>query len=49
MGEKGADSTGTGLGLYLCRQIVDSFDGSIRYEAPESGGATFRVAVPLVD
>jgi PAS domain S-box-containing protein len=49
MGEKGADSTGTGLGLYLCRQIVDSFDGSIQYEAPESGGATFRVAVPLAD
>jgi PAS domain S-box-containing protein len=49
MGEKGSDSTGTGLGLYLCRQIVDSFDGSIRYEAPESGGATFCVEVPLTE
>lgn len=49
MGEKGPDSTGTGLGLYLCRQIVDSFGGSIRYEASESGGATFCVEVPLAD
>jgi signal transduction histidine kinase len=29
-GEKGLDSHGTGLGLYLVKTLVDSYDGSIR-------------------
>lgn len=47
MGEKGIDSKGTGLGLYLCRQIVESFDGEIWHDPAGAEGATFRAAVPL--
>jgi len=49
MGEKGIDSEGTGLGLYLCRQIVESFDGEIGYDDDAAPGATFRVELPLAD
>jgi signal transduction histidine kinase len=38
---------GTGLGLALSRQIINSFNGSLEL-APSSGaGATFRIALPL--
>jgi signal transduction histidine kinase len=38
---------GTGLGLYITRQIVDAHAGSIRYEPTPGGGATFIVNLPL--
>ena len=38
---------GTGLGLYITRQIVDAHAGSIRYEPTPGGGATFIVRLPL--
>jgi signal transduction histidine kinase len=38
---------GTGLGLYICRGIVEAHGGRIRAESPGEGrGATFRFTLP---
>ena len=37
---------GNGLGLALCRQILDVCGGSIHVENREEGGCTFRVLLP---
>lgn len=38
---------GTGLGLFLSKQIIDHFQGKICYISPEGGGAEFAVELPL--
>ncbi|HEV2413068.1 MAG TPA: HAMP domain-containing sensor histidine kinase [Candidatus Saccharimonadales bacterium] len=38
--------TGTGLGLYLCKAIVESHGGSIWVRSEEGEGATFGVRLP---
>jgi signal transduction histidine kinase len=47
---RGRDSnvSGTGLGLYISRQILTAHDGEIHVEAGESGGATFTFSLPVV-
>jgi len=37
---------GTGLGLYICKQIVSGHGGQISYERNAAGGATFTVMLP---
>jgi K+-sensing histidine kinase KdpD len=39
--------TGMGLGLYICRRIVEDHGGRIWAEPTPSGGATFVIALPL--
>jgi two-component system sensor histidine kinase KdpD len=39
--------TGAGLGLAICRGIVDAHGGKIWVDAREGGGAVFRVQLPL--
>jgi signal transduction histidine kinase len=39
--------TGLGLGLYICRRIVEDHGGRIWVEPTPSGGATFVIALPL--
>ena len=40
---------GLGLGLPLCRTIVEAHGGTIRAEPRPGGGAVFVIQLPLVD
>ncbi|RPJ37362.1 MAG: ATP-binding protein [Planctomycetaceae bacterium] len=42
------ETYGYGLGLYLCRRLVEAMDGRIWVESEPGHGATFRFALPLV-
>ena len=39
--------TGLGLGLYICRRIVNAHGGRIWHEPTPGGGSTFRISLPL--
>jgi len=41
-------ASGSGLGLYLCKQIVDAHGGTIAFESQPEKGSTFQVRLPLV-
>ena len=38
---------GTGLGLYVCRQILADLGGSMRFETQEGQGTSFILTIPL--
>jgi PAS domain S-box-containing protein len=40
------DVPGTGIGLALCRRVVERLGGSIRVEPVEGPGTTFRIELP---
>ena len=46
-GEKGLDSPGAGIGLYLVRSLVEIYGGDVRIEDNEPKGAAFVVGLPL--
>ena len=41
-----APGQGTGLGLSLCRGIIDAHEGTLRLEPTPGGGATFVIELP---
>jgi two-component system sensor histidine kinase KdpD len=46
-GERESATPGVGLGLAICRAIVEAHGGTIRVERPPEGGAAFVFAIPL--
>ena len=44
-GEKGLESDGTGIGLYLVNTLVDNYGGDVRIEDTDPKGATFVVTL----
>ncbi len=38
---------GTGLGLYLCRELIERQCGRIWFESAEGEGSTFSMALPV--
>jgi PAS domain S-box-containing protein len=39
--------SGTGLGLYLCRELVERHEGRLWFESEEGAGSTFSLTLPL--
>ena len=48
-GEKGLESGGTGVGLYLVKTLVDRYGGDVWVEDNEPTGSVFVVELPLAD
>jgi K+-sensing histidine kinase KdpD len=42
----GAESTSSGIGLAICRAMIEAHGGTIRVEAPAGGGARFVFTLP---
>ncbi len=40
------DGSGTGLGLYLCRKIINSYEGELRVYDAETSGTCFEIILP---
>jgi signal transduction histidine kinase len=45
----GAKPTGTGLGLFLTKHLVETHGGTIRVGSGASGGAVFTFTLPIAD
>ena len=38
---------GTGIGLAICKQIVDKYEGTIQFKSIENVGTTFILSFPM--
>lgn len=46
MGERGPDSDGNGMGLFLARTVIERLDGRIWFEDDDSSGSTIAFEIP---
>ena len=46
---RGLDKNGVGLGLYICKTIIDAHGERIHAESPNENGAEFWFTLPLAD
>jgi signal transduction histidine kinase len=44
---QGTNESGIGLGLFICRRIVEAHDGRIWVDAAPTGGSVFTVEIPI--
>ena len=42
------NKTGCGLGLTICKQIVEKMGGSIKVKSEFGVGTTFKVNIPII-
>jgi PAS domain S-box-containing protein len=47
-GDRRRTKQNSGLGLYICRLILDAMGGAIRFESRENSGTTFFVTLPAI-
>lgn len=45
---QGITDTGLGLGLFICRRIIEEHGGEIRFAPTPGGGTTFSFTLPLI-
>ena len=48
-GEKGLESHGTGIGLYLVKTLVESYGGDVRVGDDDPEGAVFVIELPKAE
>ncbi|HEO8422185.1 TPA: PAS domain-containing sensor histidine kinase, partial [Yersinia enterocolitica] len=41
--------SGTGLGLVVCKRIIESFDGEIQISSKEKKGTRVNIILPLME
>ncbi len=47
LGQELTETQGTGIGLSICRELVEAMDGKIGFESRESEGSTFWIDLPV--
>ena len=46
--ERNSNERGTGVGLYICKRIVESMKGKIWYSSEVGKGTSFNFTIPIV-